>query len=795
MTPDHVQTLLDKLRGVRPSGPTGRQWECLCPAHDDSHASLGVAQTDAGVVLLNCFGGCKPADICAAIGLELRDLFPGRQQREDAKGVTIARLAFEKRLPYEWLKEYCGLSDTPAREVEIPYRDEAGEFLFQRLRTGLKGKKNFLQPRGVPLHLYGLWLLAEFRRRDPSTLLFVEGESDCWALWLHGFNALGVPGAAAEKAIKLEHVAGFGRVVVWREPGAAGSQFPGRLAGRLRDVGYQGPVLGVGLDGAKDPSDIQARQGPAFPAVFRGVLAAAAPVEPGAADPAAAAGDPLPQTVRRMEQRLRDAGRCEWGEFEFTDDGNVGRLEKLHGADLRYVGEWKQWFVWDGRRWQADHSGEIFRRASATALSLAIEAQAAPGRDGMRACLAWFEKSQSGRAIETLARLARTAGLIPVGHDLFDRRPMLFNCPNGTIDLCSGTLTRHNRDDYLTALCPTEFEPDADCPSWLAFLRRVFPSDVGRTDDAEPGHDPNDGGNTDLIAFVQRLLGYCMTGVTSVNAMPIFWGSGANGKSTLLDVVQDVIGGSYAMSAPDGFLMSRNSEQHPTELADLFGKRLVVVAETQQNRRLDEALVKRLTGGDKLRARRMRENFWEFDPTHKLILCTNHRPQVRGTDPGIWRRLLLVPFAVRFWDPDKKEKGPEHLKQDKELKAKLRSEAKGILAWLVRGALDWQKSGIEQPAEVREMTSEYRGEEDTLGRFLEERYARTSEGGVWLKDLHADLVRWTEVNRERCSFTSRTLAAELRARKLVVRPSTGNQKKVIGLEPVETTRNPNEVPY
>lgn len=392
------------------------------------------------MVLVNCFSGCKPAAIVRALGLELKDLFPNRKEQDEAKGVTISRLAFEKRLPYEWLKTYCRLSDTPAREIEIPYRDENGEFLFQRLRIGLKGKRNFHQPRSVSLQLYGLWLLPEFRQRDPSTLLFVEGESDCWALWLHGFNALGVPGASTEKTIKLDHVSGFSRVVVWQEPGDAGSKFPGKIATRLRDVGYQGPILGVSLEGAKDPSDIQARRGPEFPKAFRDVLATAKPVEPGEV---AASDSNLPQTVRRMEQRLRDAGKCEWGEFEFSDDGNVGRLEKLHGGDLRYVGEWKQWLVWDGRRWKPDHSGEINRRASATALSLAIEAQLAPGRDGMRACLEWFEKSQSGRALETLARLAKTAGRIPVAHDEFDRQPMLLNCPNGTIELCSGALTRH----------------------------------------------------------------------------------------------------------------------------------------------------------------------------------------------------------------------------------------------------------------------------------------------------------------------------------------------------------------
>lgn len=318
---------------------------------------------------------------------------------------------------------------------------------------------------------------------------------------------------------------------------------------------------------------------------------------------------------------------------------------------------------------------------------------------------------------------------------------------------------------------PTPYDPSARCPAWELFLDRVFPRDPQR---------PELGGNPAVVGFLQRLLGYCLTGEVLTNLLPIFWGGGSNGKSTLLDVVQDVVGAAYAMQAPPGFLMSKHTEGHPTELADLWGKRLVVATETAQNRRLDEALVKQLTGGDKIRARKMRQDHWEFSPTHKLILCTNHRPTVKGNDHGIWRRLLLVPFRVQFWDPAKGESGHELYRVDLGMKARLRAEAPGILAWMVRGCLDWQAKGLEQPAEVQDVTREYREEEDVLGQFLADRCVRDPAAQVYLKDLHQDYVQWCDANGER-PMIHRLLSGELRGRGFEIKPGHAGSPKVLGL--------------
>ena len=300
----------------------------------------------------------------------------------------------------------------------------------------------------------------------------------------------------------------------------------------------------------------------------------------------------------------------------------------------------------------------------------------------------------------------------------------LLNCSNGTLDLRTGELRQHRHEDNLTKLCPTNFKPEAESYCWDRFLEGVF-----------GGHQPT-------IDFVQRFAGYCLTGDVSEQILAVCYGVGSNGKSTLLNAIQDTLGLDYAMAAPAALLTVKRNEVHPTELADLFGKRFVVSQETEDGNRLAESLVKQMTGGDRIRARRLREDFWQFVPTHKLVLCTNHKPRVKGTDHAIWRRLVLIPFDHKFWNPDKGEFGPDELRQDKTLPVKLKAEAQGILAWAVRGCLDWQRCGLQIPDSVRAATAEYRSEQDTLGRFAETCCIRSDAVRVKFSAFYSDLEKW-----------------------------------------------------
>lgn len=399
-----------------------------------------------------------------------------------------------------------------------------------------------------------------------------------------------------------------------------------------------------------------------------------------------------------------------------TDTGLAERFAWLFGDRVRYCHPWKKWLAWDGRRWRLDDTGAVDQLAKRTSRSILVEAAACED-EPMRARLREFARTaESAARRRAMVTLAMSEPPIPILPESLDTDPMLLNVENGTLDLRTGILRPHRIDDFLTKLAPVEYYPDFTAPVWDAFLTRIF------------------AGNQALISYVHRLLGYCLTGDVSEQVLPIWHGGGANGKSTAVNVVLDVLGPDYAMKAPPDILMAKRGETHPTERADLHGKRFVAAVETEENRRLAESLTKELTGGDKVRARRMREDFWQFAPTHKVILACNHRPEVRGTDHAIWRRLRLVPFEVTIPDAE----------QDKHLAEKLRKESPGVLAWLVRGCQDWLEHGLGLPPEVETATANYRAEQDGIGEFISECCCVGDEFRAKAGNLYQHYRTWSE---------------------------------------------------
>lgn len=371
--------------------------------------------------------------------------------------------------------------------------------------------------------------------------------------------------------------------------------------------------------------------------------------------------------------------------YTATDTGNADRLVDDFGQILRYVPERGQWLVWDGSRWAVDVAGHV--QECAKAAVWAID----DGGDPKLA--AHKQRSQSRRALEAMVALARTDRRVIAPAATLDARPTELNTPAGVVDLVTGELrppdpaAMHTR---ITAVAP---DMDGPCRRWEAFLADTF------------------AGMPDVTAYVQRLIGYMVTGRVREHLLPFLHGEGGNGKSQLLEALQKVLGGDYATTAPSSFLMDTRHEQHETEIARLAGARLVICSEVNERDRFDEAKVKLLTGGDRLTARFMRQDHFTFTPTHHLVVMGNHRPAVGSGGHAFWRRVRLVPFLHQVPDDKKIEDLAGVLAAE---------EGPAILGWIIRGAVEYHAGGLQEPESVKAATADYEAGEDSVGRFVAE---------------------------------------------------------------------------
>jgi putative DNA primase/helicase len=371
-----------------------------------------------------------------------------------------------------------------------------------------------------------------------------------------------------------------------------------------------------------------------------------------------------------------------------TDIANAKRLVERHSGSMRFAPS-RGWFHWDGKRWAADQKGvKIQALAVDTAISIFDEIRESVNRDAM---MAHAKRSQSRKSIEAMIVLARSEPGIAVDLTNFDSDPWLFNVKNGTLDLRTSMLRPHSRADLISKLSPVDYDPAADCDLWNAFLTRVC------------------GGDDELYAYLRRLVGYLLTGKTVEQVLHFLFGLGANGKSVFCEVMAALLG-DYAQIAAPELVMARRHGGIPNDIARLYGARVAFMNETSQGSRFDEAKLKDLTGSDSLTGRFLHAEFFDFVPTHKLVIRGNHKPTISGNDEGIWRRLRLVPFTVQI----------PTVEQDRDLIEKLSGELPGILRWSVQGCREWQIGGLQPPATITDAVKQYRDESDVLGRFIDE---------------------------------------------------------------------------
>lgn len=381
------------------------------------------------------------------------------------------------------------------------------------------------------------------------------------------------------------------------------------------------------------------------------------------------------------------------GAFYLTDMGNAERLAERYGHAIRYCHDRKRWLVWNGMVWEWDSGAKIGILAKLTVRSIYHEAGDNDDKERRSDIASHAKKSESDHRINAMISLAQSEPCIPIEITELDTNPWILNCLNGTLDLKTGELYPHNPDDLSTIIIPVEYKPDAECPMWLEFIKWAT------------------GGDDDLATYLQRAIGYSLTGDISEQIMFFLFGLGLNGKSTFTMTIRTLMAG-YAirLDADDLMIKDRKSSGPKESLANLLKKRYVLGSEVRDGRRLDVGQLKDWTGGETVKADRKWEHQFEFMPTFKLWLYGNKKPTIADNSLAVWRRVKMVEF---------KQTVPES-KVNKDLAKDLETELPGILAWAVQGCLDWQREGFNDAQAVRDATETYRHEQDALRDFIDD---------------------------------------------------------------------------
>ncbi len=406
-----------------------------------------------------------------------------------------------------------------------------------------------------------------------------------------------------------------------------------------------------------------------------------------------------------------------------TDLGSMRRFIRQTGGDLYFLHERGKWIKFNGRYWKIDNSAKAAYKCVENMIrGMYREAAEMADKKDRESLADHARKNEAEGKIRAILNLAKPP--LSISIDDLDRDPWKVNCLNGTIDLRTGELHPHDKGDFISKIMPVVYDPGAECGAWLDFLDLIM------------------GGDVEMLIFLQRAIGYSLTGLTDERCLFILHGQGRNGKSTFTENIAYLMR-DYAMKTPaETLLQKKHGDGIPSDIARLKGARFVYASETGQGRTLNESRIKELTGDkDTLVGRFLHREWFEFIPAFKLWLHTNHKPTIRGADQAIWDRIRLVPFEVRI--PDDK------VRPRREIDALLEAERPGILAWAVQGCLDWQMDGLPTPEAVKRGTETYREESDILQDFLEE--VCTVEGGAKVSktDLFEAYSGWSKSSGER----------------------------------------------
>jgi len=425
------------------------------------------------------------------------------------------------------------------------------------------------------------------------------------------------------------------------------------------------------------------------------------------------------QNALREESVFFRIQQLQNGLIQLTDATTAHRLLTKYGTDIRYIAPWKKWIVWDDTHWEIDYGALVHTKSLEIVRNMYAEMHKTADLRKQMEIEKYAIKSESIRQRENFVRSARYILDLNATVDDLDRDPWLLNVENGTVNLRTGELLPHRQEDMITKIANVEYDKDADCPKWKQFIREIM------------------GCKAELVTFLQTAAGWATSGDISEQSMFILYGTGANGKSTFLNVITRILG-DYATTTYAETFMKRSNDSLTNDIARLRGTRFVTTTETEQGKRLSEHLIKQATGNDQLTARFLYGEHFNFLPTFKIFMASNHKPVIKGTDHGIWRRIKLIPFTTLITEE----------KMDRNLEQKLMEEKSGILNWLIEGVLRWQKEGLNTPSIVLNATDEYRGEMDVIGNFINERCVQQAGVMIRARELFKVYQDWCDENNE-----------------------------------------------
>ena len=418
-----------------------------------------------------------------------------------------------------------------------------------------------------------------------------------------------------------------------------------------------------------------------------------------------------PQLLAEIKRFIPEADYS----YKLTDAGNAEMLADMLRGQYLYIPEQKAWYRYNGKVWEEDVSNQIIqdiikclRQAQKEALNISDD-------DKREKTMKWLLSSESQAKIKAALNLMESIPFMCARINQFDRDDMLLNVQNGTVDLRTGELREHNREDYLTKICNVGYNPDAKSALFEIFLDEITE------------------GNQAKKLYLQKLSGYCCTAKISEEEFYQAKGSGQNGKTKLFETIKYCLG-SYAVTASPDILMQKDMTSIPNDIARLQGVRLVIMSEPDPGKRFSDNAIKSLTGGDTIIARFLHKEYFEFTMKAKMVMLTNHEIKAIGTDHGLWRRIVVIPFTYQV---------PEE-KKDKHLQEKLIADAEAVLAWMIQGCLLWQKEGLQQPQELIEVKDEYRKAQDAVGLFLEECCTEDAKSRVSAADLYKAYIQWCQ---------------------------------------------------